>query len=97
MSQTYVTLVETGSLVENLHYGPYSRYWWEILSIPDSNIQLRFPIRAGQKTNAGLNRRDFYITVQISGSNQMLPEYFCQSGEFWVIETSATKAVSEVY
>ncbi|CAB5217189.1 unnamed protein product [Rhizophagus irregularis] len=79
MSQTYVTLVETGSLVENLHYGPYSRYWWEILSIPDSNIQLRFPIRAGQKTNAGLNGRDFYITVQISGSNQMLPEYFCQS------------------
>src|SRR6266496_5702775 len=97
MSQMYVTLVETGSLVENLHYEPYSRYWWEILSIPDSNTQLRFPIRAGQKTNAGLNGRDFYITVQISGSNQMLPEYFCQSGEFWVIETSATKAVSEVY
>ncbi|CAB4376555.1 unnamed protein product [Rhizophagus irregularis] len=97
MSQTYVILVELGSLIENLHYGPYSRYWWEILSIPDANTQLRFPIRAGQKTNACLNRRDFYIIVQISSSNQMLPEYFCQSGEFWVIETSATKAVSEVY
>ncbi|CAB4473438.1 unnamed protein product [Rhizophagus irregularis] len=97
MSQTYVILVELGSLIENLHYGPYSRYWWEILSIPDANTQLRFPIRAGQKTNACLNGRDFYIIVQISSSNQMLPEYFCQSGEFWVIETSATKAVSEVY
>ncbi|UZO23826.1 uncharacterized protein OCT59_016156 [Rhizophagus irregularis] len=97
MSQMYVILVELGSLIENLHYGPYSRYWWEILSIPDANTQLRFPIRAGQKTNACLNRRDFYIIVQISSSNQMLPEYFCQSGEFWVIETSATKAVSEVY
>ncbi|CAB5124315.1 unnamed protein product [Rhizophagus irregularis] len=97
MSQTYVILVELGSLIENLHYGPYSRYWWEILSIPDANTQLRFPIRAGQKTNACLNGRNFYIIVQISSSNQMLPEYFCQSGEFWVIETSATKAVSEVY
>ncbi|CAB4492176.1 unnamed protein product [Rhizophagus irregularis] len=97
MSQTYVILVELGSLIENLHYGPYLRYWWEILSIPDANTQLRFPIRAGQKTNACLNGRNFYIIVQISSSNQMLPEYFCQSGEFWVIETSATKAVSEVY
>ncbi|CAB4410646.1 unnamed protein product [Rhizophagus irregularis] len=79
MSQTYVILIETGSLIENLHYGPYSRYWWEILSIPDANTQLRFPIRAGQKTNACLNGRDFYIIVQISSSNQMLPEYFCQS------------------
>src|SRR5436305_200820 len=83
-SQPYVILVETGSLVENLHYGPFSRYWWEISSIPDSNTQLRFPIRVGQKTNVCLNERDFYITVQISSSNQMLPEYYCQSGEFWV-------------
>src|SRR5207247_10013088 len=97
MSQAYVTLVETGSLVENLHYGPFSRYWWEISSIPDSNTQLRFPIRVGQKINACLNGQDFYITVQISSSNQILPEYFCQSGDFWVIETSATKAVSEIY
>jgi len=97
MSQAYVILVETGSFVENLHYGPFSCYWWEISSIPDVNNQLRFPIRVGQKTNACLNGRDFYITVQISSSNQMLPEYFCQSGEFWVIEASTTKAVSEVY
>ncbi|CAB4437196.1 unnamed protein product [Rhizophagus irregularis] len=97
MSQVYVILVETGSLVENLHYGPFLCYWWEILSIPDSNTQLKFPIRIGQKTNVRLNEQDFYITVQISSSNQMLPEYFCQSGDFWIIETSATKAVSEIY
>src|ERR1044072_4893908 len=97
MSQAYVILVETGSLVENLYHVPFSRYWWEISSILDSNTQLRFPIRAGQKTNVCLNGRDFYITVQISSSNQMLPEYYCQSDEFWVIETSATKAVSEIY
>ncbi|RIA86477.1 hypothetical protein C1645_829198 [Glomus cerebriforme] len=96
MSQTYVILIETGSLVENLHYGPFSRYWWELPSVPNLHTQPRFPIRVGQKTNACLNGCDFYTTVQISSSNQMLPEYYCQSGNFLVTETSATKAISEI-
>jgi hypothetical protein len=97
MSQVYVTLLETGSLVKNLHYGPFSRYWWELPSISDSHTLSRFPIRVGQKTNACLNGRDFYMKIRISSSNQMLPEYYCQSDDFWVIETSATKAISKIY
>jgi hypothetical protein len=34
--------------------------------------------------------------IQTSNSGQ-LPEYYCQSGEFSVIETSATKAISKIY
>lgn len=49
MSQVHVILLETGSLVENLHYGPFSRYWWEVPSISDSHTTTRFPIRVGQK------------------------------------------------
>jgi len=30
--QINVTLIETGSLIDNLHYGVYSRYWWEFPS-----------------------------------------------------------------
>jgi hypothetical protein len=97
MSQTNVILIETGSIVENLHYGPFSRYWWELSSVSDSHTQSRFPIRVGQKTNVCLNGRDFYITVQVSSTNKVLPEYYCQSGDFLVVETSATKAVSNIY
>ena len=49
MSQVYVTLIETGSLVENLNYGPFSRYWWEVPSISDANTYPQFPIGVGQK------------------------------------------------
>ena len=96
MSQIYVILVETGSLVKNFHYGPFSRYWWEFPSINDSHTHPRFPIRVGQKTNTCLNGHNFYIIVQASDSEQM-PEYYCQSGDFSVTETSATKAISKAY
>src|SRR5688572_29327245 len=97
MSQVYVTLIETGSLVENLHYGPFSRYWWEVPSISDSNTYPRFPIRVGQKTKTCLNGREFYMTIQTSSSGSMLPEYCCQSDDIFVIETNATKAISKTY
>jgi hypothetical protein len=97
MSQVYVILLETGSLVENLHYGPFSRYWWEVPSISDSHTTTWFLIRVGQKVSACLNGRNFYITIQNPSSDSILPEYYCQSGDFFVIETSATKAISKTY
>ena len=97
MSQVYVILIEPGSLIENLHYGPFSRYWWEVPSISDSHTYPKFPIRVGQKSNACLNGREFHITIQISSSDQTLPEYYCRSGDFSVTETSATKAISKAY
>jgi len=94
MSQIYVTLLETGLLMENFHYGPFSRYWWKFSSISNSHTLFPFPIRVGQKTNAFLNGCDFYITIRTSGQ---MPEYYCQSGDFSVIETSATKTIFKIY
>ncbi|RHZ54903.1 hypothetical protein Glove_421g102 [Diversispora epigaea] len=90
--QVQVRLIEIGSLIEDIHYGPFSRFWWEFPSIP--NLQTRFPIRIGQKTHTHLNEHDFYITILNKGQ---IPEYLCQSDNFSAIETSATKAISKVY
>ena len=81
MPDVNVTLIEIGSLVKNLHYEPYSRCRWEVPSISDQFTCSRFPIRVGQKTKTRLNGRDFYITIHISTSNRMLPEYYCQSDD----------------
>src|SRR5436190_53841 len=96
MSNVDVILIEVGTLVKDLHYGPFSRYWWEVPSVSDLNIS-RFPIRVGQKTKTRLNERDFYITIHVSTSNKVLPEYYCQSDDIFVVETSATKAISKAY
>ncbi len=94
--QVYVILIETGSLVKDLHYGPFSRFWWEFPCTSTLSSSFWFPIRIGQKTQTCLNEHDFYITIQLS-SSQPLPEYFCQSGDFFTTETSSIKAVSKVY
>ena len=44
-----------------------------------------------------LNERDFYITIHIFTSNKILPKYYCQSDDVFVVETSATKAISKAY
>ena len=97
MSNVDVILIEVGTLVKDLHYGPFSRYWWEVPSVSDLNICSRFPIRVGQKTKTRLNERDFYITIHVSTSNKVLPEYYCQSDDVLAVETSATKAISKAY
>jgi hypothetical protein len=87
-----VTLIKPGAIVPELHYGPYSFYWWVI-----SN-ENTFPIRLGQQTKTQLNEADFVLTVQTgSGSTALMPIYCCQSGLYVVTESSSTKAISTVY
>ncbi|GET62624.1 hypothetical protein GLOIN_2v1788841 [Rhizophagus irregularis DAOM 181602=DAOM 197198] len=54
-------------------------------------------VKVDQKISTRLNERDFYITIQNPSSDSMLPEYYYQSCDFFVIETSATKAISKTY
>ncbi|CAB4396433.1 unnamed protein product [Rhizophagus irregularis] len=90
----HVTLITPGSLVSELHYGPYSFFWWAISS-KDNSL---FPIRLGQQTKVCLNREDFILKTQTGFDNTaLLPVYFCQSGSHTVIENSSTKAISTVY
>ncbi|RIB18837.1 hypothetical protein C2G38_2183552 [Gigaspora rosea] len=87
-------LLTLGSLVSELHYGPYSFYWW-LISNEDQTILL---IRLGQKGKVCLNNNDFFITIQTGSENTaLLPAYCCQSGIYTATETSPTKAIFNVY
>ncbi|RHZ68621.1 hypothetical protein Glove_294g79 [Diversispora epigaea] len=78
-----VTLIELDFLSREIHYGPYSRYWWELPSLPNREGLPYFPIRIGQKTYIYLNERNFYITIQ------------CET--FSNIASSPSAAISNVY
>uniref|UniRef100_U9T958 Uncharacterized protein n=1 Tax=Rhizophagus irregularis (strain DAOM 181602 / DAOM 197198 / MUCL 43194) TaxID=747089 RepID=U9T958_RHIID len=89
-----VTLIKPGSIVSELHYGPYSFYWW-IFS--DENKTL-FLIRLGQQTKVHINEVNFILTIQTGSDNsKLMPMYYCQSGLHVVTESSSTKAISTAY
>ena len=93
-----VTLLVTGSLVLDLHYGPYSRFWWQKNNNKDV-ISNYFPIRVGQTTKVNLNGRDFYVTIVIGNSdNPFAPGFICTSGTFSSrIENNSSAAISNLY
>jgi len=91
-----VSLVALGLIVENLHYGPHSRFWWHANINKPNNLVL---IRVGQKTRVFLNGRAFLVHVVVGNNeNPLFPGWVCESGEYSSdIETSSTKAVSSLY
>jgi hypothetical protein len=90
--QLSVFLENTGSLVHELHYGPYSRFWWDFSAEKNT---VNFPIRLDQQVKIFLNEHDFFLTIKKGIGN--LPEYYCKSGQVEAIEASPTKAISIVY
>ncbi|CAG8844693.1 45573_t:CDS:1, partial [Gigaspora margarita] len=76
-----VTLLALGSIVNDLHYGPYFCFWWHNHS--NSNLKHLIPIRVGQKTRAFLNGREFLISVVVENSESLwLPGWVCESDEY---------------
>src|SRR5579859_7537516 len=94
-----VTLLTPGTINENLHYGPFARYWWSSRSINGSNELIFFPIRLGQKTRVFRNNQEFIVSVVLGNSEHpKQPGYFCSSGSIsGQIESSPTKAISSLY
>ena len=96
-----VTLVSTGKLLENIHYGPFSRYWWTSKSgnATSETENKLIPIRVRQKTRIFLNKREFIIRIVVGNrESPKRPGYCCESGEFSSnVETSATEAISSLY
>ncbi|CAG8472203.1 14177_t:CDS:1 [Funneliformis caledonium] len=92
-----VTLVDLGSIVEEFHYGPYSRFWWKTST--DKENTTFFPLRIGQKTKTCLNNRNFFVTIVVGNKNHVfLPGYLCQSDAYiGQIENDPSKAISSVY
>ncbi|CAG8669600.1 5062_t:CDS:2, partial [Gigaspora rosea] len=92
--QLLVLLENTGSLIQELHYGPYSQFWWNF-SVEKNICTVNFPIHLGQQVKISLNKHDFFLTIKQGVGN--LPEYYCKSDQVEAIESSPTKAVLAVY
>ncbi|CAB4424397.1 unnamed protein product [Rhizophagus irregularis] len=94
------TLLVVGSILLDLHYGPYSRLWWQKNSDNKENeISNYFLICIGQTTKAVLNEMDFYTTILLGNSeNSFAPGFICTSGVFSSnVESSSSAAVSNLY
>src|ERR1044071_8219758 len=76
-----VCLVSPDVLDENLHYGPFSRDWWETRCTNNTNkTSSLYPIRINMKTLVFLRDTQFIITVVKghAGSLQQ-PGYICEA------------------
>ena len=63
MSKSHITpgkLVATGSIVPELHYGPYLRDWWVF---PKEKTQNPIPLRLGLEVMIQLNNNPFIIRI----------------------------------
>ncbi|RIB16888.1 hypothetical protein C2G38_2188818 [Gigaspora rosea] len=92
-----VILISSGNIVQELHFGSFSRNWW--LSRPNDNSSclLLYPIRIGMKTLTTINNKDFIIPV-VQKNNEFKPGYICQSdGIYSKICESSTMAITSVY
>ena len=59
-----VSLFSLGLIDENLHYGPFSRDWWETRRIKNTtNSPGLYPIRINMKTLVILQNTHFFITI----------------------------------
>ncbi|CAH1760750.1 9477_t:CDS:2 [Entrophospora sp. SA101] len=73
-----VTLLNKGALISDLHYEPFSHYWWQ-----SSDNEKVFPICIGQRIVTHLNGHDFYVEI-VHGNkeNCHLPGYSCETKDF---------------
>ena len=77
-----VTLLSTGQIVENLHFGPFCHAWWLVRPTNKTLTHTPlFPLRLGMKTHIVLNKCDFIITVTESIEYPNYPGFLCHSEE----------------
>ena len=77
-----VTLIATGIIMPDLHFGPFLRSWWYVKTSQESGMKIEqyYPFRIGMKTQVILKNRPFIIQV-IQGNkyNNLLPGFLCES------------------
>ncbi|CAG8742718.1 12073_t:CDS:1, partial [Dentiscutata heterogama] len=93
--QVAISILKKGFLVEELHYGPYLCYWWELYTNIDDPFY--FFIRLGFKIKVNLNNQFFYLTIQRGNEANFFPEYCCESGGYHTISSNLTNAISTIY
>ncbi|GES76773.1 hypothetical protein GLOIN_2v1483553 [Rhizophagus clarus] len=102
--QVNVSLISPGELVETIHYGPYSHYWWHLLpnfnkDNEDNKETAYFSIRVSQKSKVTLNEHEFIVTVVVGDkeNNNFLPGYLCHCRNIIKVANDLTNAIFEVY
>src|SRR5436305_14837087 len=68
-------LVTIGSLISELHYGPFLRDWW-YFSDEDSNIY-PIPLRLGFQVSLKLNQKYFTVRIVRSLYNSNVLGFIC--------------------
>ncbi|RHZ47012.1 hypothetical protein Glove_596g2 [Diversispora epigaea] len=96
-NKTKAILLSCGSLIPDLHYGPFSRDWWYSTTI--ENETLLVPIRLGMTIATTLNEQKFILRViQGHSKNLQQPGYCCQAGTLSSsIEESCSTALTSLY
>jgi hypothetical protein len=93
-----VSLISSGFLDKNLHYGPFSRDWWETRHTT-AEISGLYPIRINMKTLVILRNTQFIVTVVKGhpGSLQQ-PGYICEAGDSRsIIFSNPSAAITTLY
>ncbi|CAB4429557.1 unnamed protein product [Rhizophagus irregularis] len=102
MSKGYFTpgkLVTIGSLVPELHYGPFLRDWWYFSDsqIQDSHIYA-IPIRLGFQVALKLNQKHFIIRIVRNLENPNIPGFICEGeGINSGVLSSSSAAINTIY
>src|SRR5581483_10846310 len=99
MSKSHITpekLVATGSIVPELHYGPYLRDWWVFSK--DKTQDYLIPLRLGLEVMIQLNNNPFIIHIVRNIHSSLQPGYICEGkGPSSGINTSVSAAITSVY
>ena len=99
MSKSHITpgkLVATGSIVPELHYGPYLRDWWVFSKEKTQDYPI--PLRLGLEVMIQLNNNPFIIRIVRNVHSSLQPGYICEGkGQSNGINASASAAITSVY
>jgi hypothetical protein len=77
-----VTLIATGIIIPDLHFGPFLRNWWYVKTIQENGMKVEqyYPFRVGMKMRVELKKQIFIIrVVQGNKHSDLLPGFLCES------------------
>src|SRR5688572_10809926 len=91
-----VSLNSLGFLDENLHFGPFSRNWWETRQTNNTEL---YPIRVNMKTTVILRGTEFTLTIVQGNSNSLQqPGYICEAkGKKGIVFDNSSAAITTLY
>src|SRR5436190_4072849 len=97
-----VTLIATGMIIPDLHFGPFLRNWWHVKTLQENGTKIEqyYPFRVGMKIQVELKNRLFIIRViQGNKHSNLLPGFLCESllESNEGVENDPTSAISNLY